>query len=275
MHLVDGKAAAVIPADDRGLAYGDGLFETIALLDHQPLALAQHLERLECDARRLGIPPPARSALMADIDSVLADRSKGVLKVIVTRGSGGRGYRPEPDANCRRVVSTHPWPRALETTPPDNLHGFVCRHRLSTSAELAGIKHLNRLDQVMASREWPDERCFEGLMCDTDGNLIEGTRSNIFLLIKGQLVTPRLDRAGVCGIVRNAVIEHCHAQDQRVDEAVVTMADLTAAEEIFLTSSVAGVRSLGYLRGPEWHAPGPPRVAAALRAALTAAGIIV
>ncbi|MGE0486567.1 MAG: aminodeoxychorismate lyase [Gammaproteobacteria bacterium] len=249
MILVDGIATTAIEATDRGLAYGDGLFETIAWLDGRALALDAHLARLSRDARRLGIEAPNGQVLANELRRLGRHRDRGVIKIIVTRGSGGRGYRDTRTGAARRIVSIHAWPElpALDAT----LSAFLCRHPISSNPVTAGIKHLNRLDQVMASREWPGDDCFEGLMRDGAGHLVEGTRSNIFLCRGDILVTPSLEMGGVAGVVRAAVLEIAPELGLRCEVRNIAVDELAQADELFVTNSIIGLRSITDVRGDE------------------------
>lgn len=267
--LLDGQVAGGDWLTDRGLAYGDGVFETIALSDGRLLALAAHLSRLQGGCVQLGIPPPERHTLERECLQVASGERSGVIKIIVTRGSGGRGYRVPPVAQPRRLVMLSPWPALVATG--GGVVVWLCSHRLSINSGTAGMKHLNRLDQVIASREWPDEDCFEGLMQDTGDHLIEGTRSNLFLVQSGAVHTAMLDECGVSGIVRDAVIRWCDAQGVQRVERRLTLADLGSADEVFVTNSIIGVRAVNEIRGlrnlPAGPGPVTSRLALALRQA--------
>jgi 4-amino-4-deoxychorismate lyase len=242
MMLVDGSAASCVEGGDRGLAYGDGLFETLAMVDGRVLALDQHLERFERDAARLGLRAPPRATVIEEMRRLTAGHDRGVLKLTLTRGSGGRGYRSPMPQHERRILSLHPWPEIV--VPRNGLCAFICGHPLSTNPLTAGIKHLNRLDQVLASRHWPADDPFEGLMLDADGGLVEGTRSNVFLVRDQTLLTPLLDRAGVAGIVRAALIALAPAHGMAVEVRRIAPAEIGEAEELFITNSIIGVRSI-------------------------------
>lgn len=273
MTLVDGLPSAHVPTSDRGLAYGDGLFETLAVRGGRVLALGRHLDRLTRDAARLGLALPARHLFEADVAQVTAAApDAAVIKIVVTRGDGGRGYRPPPTVPARRIVSLHAWPELPVDAAP--LTVFLCRHPLSGNPITAGIKHLNRLDQVLASAEWPDAACFEGLMSDAAGRLVEGTRTNLFLVHGRRLITPQLATAGVAGIVREALLEHAPAVGCVVEERAVTVAEVTRADELFLTNSIVGVRSVRTVLLPTPHHFVHQEIAAALRQRLRDGDII-
>lgn len=270
--LVDGQSHDTIPASDRGLAYGDGLFETIAVVDGRPLAFDAHLARLARGAAHLGLAAPELPLLQRETTRVIGDCEQGVIRITLTRGSGGRGYRPDSTTQqTRRIVSLHPWP---DTGAWSAGRAWLCKQPLSINPALAGIKHLNRLDQVLASREWPGEGYLEGLMCDADGHLVEGTRSNLFLVIDNRLVTPRLARAGVAGIVRDAVIAVRDAAGEPVQIRDVRTDELAVADEIFVCNSVFGIRALFDIDGVARTTPLTAKISSALARALSAAGTI-
>jgi len=241
MILLNGEPSSTIDVADRGFQYGDGLFETLEVLNGKPLFLDRHLQRLADGCRRLLIPPPDLMQLTAEAIQLSAGEQRAVLKMIITRGSGGRGYRQPPQISPTRLLSLHSYP----VYPLDYaLHGIrvrLCQSRLASHSPLAGIKHLNRLEQILARAEWQDETIQEGLMLDSQDQLIEGTMSNLFLVKDGTLYTPELTGCGVAGIVRAIVMEL--AQQQHIALFVQAL-DKTAAwqaDEIFISNSVIGI----------------------------------
>ena len=270
--LIDGRETTALPADDRGLAYGDGLFETMRLSDGVVPLLDLHLERLAAGCRRLALTPPPAELLVAEIDRVRAGQCDAVVKVMLTRGSGGRGYAPPAEATERRIVSCH----ALPSWPPanytDGVGVWLCATRLGRNPALAGLKHLARLEQVMASLEASPPGCAEGLMRDVDGAIVEGIRSNLFVLRDGVLTTPALDECGVAGVMRRFVIEAAATTGLPAAEARLSLDDLQAAEEVFLTSSVFGIWPVARLVDPAHAWPVGPRTRQ-LMATLAARGL--
>jgi 4-amino-4-deoxychorismate lyase len=237
--LINGQPATSLPITDRGLAYGDGVFETMRYAERALLFRELHVQRLEASCNRLGLALD-RVALDAEISTVLqsADTSAGILKLIVTRGPAGRGYRPPPQASCSRILSLHPLPDYGPLQPEQGVRAFLCRQRLAEQPALAGIKHLNRLEQVLASSEWPDESFMEGVMLDMHDRIIEGTRSNLFIVRDGRLQTPDLSRCGIDGIMRQLLLRNYGNMAQTGD---YTLSDLLAADEVFFCNSVVGV----------------------------------
>lgn len=249
--LLNGQPATAISVQDRGLAYGDGLFETILVRDGKPLLLQEHLARMQRGCAVLGLDPDI-AELQSEIALMLVQAAarETVLKIILTREANGRGYRPFTTA-CNRLLTLHPVPDYRASMPEQGIAMFVCRQRLARQPVLAGLKHLNRLEQVLASREWPDDSYLEGLMLDTEGLVIEGTRSNLFAVIGGQLLTPTLDNCGVSGVMRDWLLQRF---GNVAGEHNFTLGQLRAASEIFICSSVIGIWPVKQLQhGSERH----------------------
>ena len=250
--LLNGQPASEITLLDRGLAYGDGLFETILVHRGKPVFLAEHLTRLQHGCQQLGMQLDL-AALQSELASILAGQTgpDNVLKVMVTRHASGRGYRPG-SAACNRILSLHAAPDYRQQQPGQGIAAFVCRQRLARQPALAGLKHMNRLEQVLASREWPDESFMEGLMLDTGGLVIEGTRTNLFAVIDGKLLTPDLSQSGVNGVMRAVLLKHFGSA---VTVATFTLAELKQAQEIFVCNSINGVWPLLSLQSAAqtWH----------------------
>ncbi|MEM7468966.1 MAG: aminodeoxychorismate lyase [Pseudomonadota bacterium] len=243
MILLNGRDCRESLAGDRALAYGDGVFETLAVVDGSPLCLEKHLERMRRGCEALMIESGGVSEFENDLKALAFD-DLNVLKLAITRGAGGRGYRPSQSSLPNRLTSTHPWPyRSLPL--PDR--AWICEHRISRNQALAGIKHCNRLDQIMASSEWPGDDYLEGIMLDDQDRIIEGTRSNLFLKAGNEVVTPDLCESGVAGIVRELIIDQL--KDWQIPCVVgdISAADLHAAEEFFICNSILGVRSISMI----------------------------
>lgn len=234
--LVNGARQSSISLNNRGLAYGDGVFETIRLHNHQPVFLDLHLLRLQKGLKALGIPN-CLPQINTDLSSLADDLpEKGVLKILLTRGAGGRGYRCAAETNPDRIMTLHALPSTLLDVSK-GINVFVCNTRLADCSALSGLKHLNRLEQVLASMEWPDESFDEGLMLNTRGQAIEGTRSNLFVVIEGKLMTPSLERNGVDGVMRQVILKAF----PETSVQTITMEQLKEADEVFFCNSVAGI----------------------------------
>ena len=241
LTFVNGTSIDTVSVFDRGLHYGDGAFETIAVAREKPLLLEQHLQRLDRAADILKIPSPDRDVLLNEIQSLCRDVDRAILKIILTRGAGGRGYMPPEKTNPNRILMLYPWPDYSQALVNEGCVLRICQTRLSNQPLFKGIKHLNRLEQVIARSEWNDEHIFEGLMKNYDDNIIEGTMSNVFIQQNNRLLTPKLDQAGVNGIMRNAVIDSAKALGLSVVENTMCYEDIKVAKECFITNSIIGV----------------------------------
>jgi 4-amino-4-deoxychorismate lyase len=265
---IDGHAAGVLAPLERGLHYGDGLFETIACLDGRPRFLERHLERLAHGCERLGIGFPGHETLEREILAVAGEATRSVVKVLLTRGAArARGYALVGSERPTRVTLRYRWDREDPALARDGVRVRIATLRLGENPHLAGLKHLNRLEQVEARREWSDAGITEALMFSSSDRLVSGVMSNVFLVENSRLVTPRLDRCGVAGIMRAAVLRAARQLGIGAAEAALGAADLARAHEIFLTSTLIGVRPVREVAGRAL-APGP--VTRALQQALAA-----
>ncbi|MCY4337513.1 MAG: aminodeoxychorismate lyase [Gammaproteobacteria bacterium] len=246
--LVNGVPGGVISVHDRGLQFGDGVFETIAVQAGLPLCLEAHLQRLQQGCARLCIAVPEHALLQQEAQQLCVPVAAGVLKIIVTRGTGGRGYQPPAAISANRVLTVHERPVYPVAFYREGIRSYVCQRQLAIGSDLAGIKHLNRLEQVLLRQEVAATSCPEGVVTDPDGNVIEGSMSNLFMVKNGKLLTPDLGRAGVCGVVRGAIIKQRHVAGLAIEVKDIKLEELYEAEEVFYCNSVIGVwpvRSIG------------------------------
>ena len=216
MMLVNGECREHIEISDRGFQYGDGLFETIAVTNGQPVFLDRHIDRLNAGCRRLYIPFPGAELLALEAQKLCRHSSKAVLKLILTRGSGGRGYRQPDVIQTTRVLSLHPFPDYPDSYKEQGITARFCDTRLGLNPALAGIKHLNRLEQIMARAEWTDPDIQEGIMLDMNEHVIEGTMTNLFYIKNDTLYTSSLKLAGVAGIMRGIIMAMSSEHDLSV-----------------------------------------------------------
>lgn len=238
---VNGRKAGLDPTD-RGLAYGDGLFETMAASEGVIRWLDQHLQRMFEGCRQLAIPCPEPSTVRRWVAAQIPQRDRAVLKLIVTRGSGARGYRPPIGISPTVIVGTAPWPDVPSSHYTDGIKMITCETRLGENPKLAGMKHLCRLEQVMAQLELADSGADEGLLLSTNDRIISATASNIFAIYGSTLRTPRLDRCGVRGVMRKLVLESCANVGLTVEEADMDIEAVQHADELFVTNAILGVR---------------------------------
>jgi 4-amino-4-deoxychorismate lyase len=239
---VDGVRTDSLPADDRGFQYGDGLFETLIARAGSVRFLEAHLARLKSGCERLGITFNAMQSLRADIATALSLGPPQVaLKIIVTRGSAiRRGYAPHGNEAARRVLSSWPSPAGSDAHV-DGVDLCLSSHRLAANPALAGIKHLSRIGNVMASAEASKAKCFDALLLDAAGRVISGAMSNVFTVREGRVVTPRVDQCGVAGVMRAVVLRECAALGIGIAEENLTLEEMFAADEAFVTNVRIGV----------------------------------
>ena len=263
---VDGAPAASVPVIDRGLQYGDGLFESMRVRGGRIRFIEMHLDRLYSGAMRLGLNPPQREQLRSEWLSAAVQLTVGVLKFMLTRGDAmQRGYSPKGLNKARRLLLGYPdVPAGL----PDSLVTWHCELRLGENPWLAGLKTLNRLEQVLATAEWQTAGAagglvlHEGLLSSSSGSLVSGTCSNIFWRNGTQLFTPQLDRCGVAGVMRRVVMREADALGFVVTETMADLDSLLHAEEVFMSNirwQVLSVSVVHFALGSgqkAWSVPG-------------------
>jgi 4-amino-4-deoxychorismate lyase len=257
--LVDGVSTDFLPVDDRGLAYGDGVFRTLRVVAARPLWWQTHLAKLAEDCARIGLQAPRSDSWDADFELIQtlitsADKS-GVLKLMVTRGSGPRGYAPPALPHSRRVMR---FDASFKTPSAHSAAGVnlrICALRLGWQPRLAGVKHLNRLENVLARAEWNDPAIDEGLLMDHTERVISGVMSNLFIWRQNQLLTPRLDQCGVAGVARARLMQLAAEQGLDVKEVDLNLASVFDADEVMLTNSVWGLRRVARLDARIWDKP--------------------
>ncbi|MEX0603468.1 MAG: aminotransferase class IV [Marinobacter sp.] len=230
-----------IPANDRGLAYGDGVFETIRVQANLPTLRQRHVARLLEGAKRLRIPLDSEllQSVIAEAVKHYARPEDWVLKLILTRGSGGRGYRPDATPAPRLIVSAHPMP---PMPPSEGVDVCISSHELFVHPRMAGIKSLARLDQVMASQAMPDD-CYEALMVNGAGHLLEGTRTNLLIRLGEVWLMPVLSTLAVEGTMQAHVVSVLRSQGEIVLEQDILPAIINQPEFVglWLMNSVVGI----------------------------------
>ena len=252
MILVNGAASGSLPASDRGLAYGDGVFRTLALRDGRLCAWRRQVAKLAADARALGIPCPEESVLRAEVVAATGGAARGAVKIIVTHGGGARGYARAADGVPTRIVSVSKLPQHPRHWHEQGVTVRLCSLRLASQHALAGIKHLNRLENVLARAEWSDPDIAEGLLQDAAGNIIGGTMSNLFLLTDDGLLTPDLGQCGVAGVTRERVMEAARRNGIACRVAAVGLDELRASAEAILVNSLIGAWGIRRLGETQW-----------------------
>ena len=246
----------VIDVNDRGLAYGDGLFETIAYVNGRLHNWHLHWRRLILGAERLSLSIPEEDFLLNNINLKLkhnndSDKNQPVnkvIKIIISRGTGGRGYQFPQQTQATLIISVHHWPQRSAGDYTAGIKVKVCRICLAKQPLLAGIKHLNRLEQVLARNEFNGNDYREGIMLACSDNssvlndrLIEGTSSNLFFVKNGQLFIPEIDTCGVQGTIRQEILHLLEKMSIKFEQGHYPLSMLSDASEVFFTNSIFGI----------------------------------
>ena len=249
--LIDGEAGDSIEVGNRGFNYGDGAFETLLVQDGRPVWWGEHLARLRRGCEALGLRMPDADLLEYEAEQLCVDQARAVLKIVLTRSGHGRGYASEPGARSQRILSLHAAPPLLGSDYVEGVALRWCETRLALQPRLAGFKHLNRLEQVLARDELANTGAFEGLMLDTTGRVVCATAANVFVLAHGRLRTPALRACGIAGICRDWVLSRT---DVEIGELLPQ--DLERADALFLSSSLRGILPVARL-GTRRYRPQP------------------
>lgn len=247
--LVNGQPSDLIPAEDRGLSYGDGVFRTLRVRSGTPLSWQRHYFKLQQDCAAISITCPSADLLFSELESLCLVRQDCIAKIIITRGIGQRGYAPQIGGKNTRILTASEVPIFDPDLFSSGVVLHVCRLKLGHQPLLAGIKHLNRLENVLAAGECQKVGAPEGLLEDEEGFVISGTRSNLFVLRDGTLYTPDLSQCGVAGVQRDRVMAWASEHGLACQIVRIRMDEVQAAEEIFLVNSVFGLWPVRELAG--------------------------
>lgn len=243
---VNGVIDAQVSPLDRGFTYGDGVFETCRMINAKIPLWNLHFERLINSCKKLAIAINTEQ-ITQQLSQLIGEASseqltEAVVKITVTRGQGGRGYKLPEIVNPTIVIAIFPASNYPKDYYTQGISVRICNQRLSCNNALAGLKHLNRLEQILARAEWQDNNIAEGIMLDTKDNIIEAVFSNIFMVKSGELLTPDLSEAGVAGVMRRFIIEEIAPQLKcKVRIAKIALSDLLNADEMFLCNSLYGI----------------------------------
>lgn len=249
MVIVNGEIDDQVSVYDRGLAYGDGLFETVLCINGNLLLWERHLERLDNSLAKLQIQPYDSGALLPLIQPHLSTDGEQIIKITVTRGVSQRGYSVPDTAAANTIIYISDKPTMTPDWSATGIKVKFCETRLGYQPKLAGLKHLNRLEQILAQMELADSDCREGVMLGYEGEVVEAIRHNLFLVKNGELFTPDLTNCGVTGIMRTFIIEGARELDLPVSIGRIAVSQLLRADEIFLTNSINGIWPICELDG--------------------------
>ena len=260
--LVNGRPDALISPADRGLAYGDGVFRTLPVIHGKPQVWALHYAKLSEDCSRLGLSCPSSSILLEEVQQLYADHATGVAKIIISRGAGGRGYAINPEMQSTRIVMRTAMPDYPAHYGETGVQLILCSLRLAHQPKMAGIKHLNRLENVLARMEWQDPDIFDGVLLDQQEFVIEGTMSNILLRFGSRLLTPDLRNCGVAGVTRDRILQLAPSLGMQAGVADISLDQMMQADEIIICNSLFGAWQVTRFNGKIWQ---PQQLAEQLR----------
>ncbi len=271
-YLINGSFDHAISPFDRGFAYGDGVFRTLVIRDGMPENWPLHYQKLVADCGAIGIVCPSAELLMSDLQQLylldgLTENQLAIAKIIITRGEGERGYAPPAVTMPLRVIIKTALPQYPEENFVNGVNLYVCETRLAHQPRLAGIKHLNRLENVLARMEWNDPTIADGIMLDADNNVIECTSSNIFARFGNVLLTPDLRQCGVAGVTRQRIMNIAHSLSLKIAVETINMEKLLSADEAMICNSLYGAWQIREIQHKNWQTGA---LAANTRAALKA-----
>jgi len=254
------KFDQLVSMRDRGLAYGHGVFETMEVYEGELPHWPRHWKRLSTGCRRLGLPTPNGEELYGALINNIPLAGRFVLKLIITAGDSHRGYASPSIMKPRYLMATQTWPEYPVTHAEKGVTVRICETCLPFDPLLAGIKHLNRLHQVLARNEWNDKKVVEGLMLDPKNRVIEGTMSNLFWVEKDKLYTPDLSLCGVSGIMRERIIEWCKSERLSVHLGEITPGKLLESDGLFICNSIIGIWPVNCLDNHKMPIPNLVRI---------------
>jgi 4-amino-4-deoxychorismate lyase len=236
--LINGECGDKLSVFERTFQFGDGVFETCVIADGVILHWDLHIARLNLGLEKLSINPISEQDLLQQVQKI--QRNDGVLKIIISRGQSLRGYRFSKDIKSSCVIVVFKAP-VLKSQYQLN----ICKSGYGHNTNLAGIKHNNRLEQVLASASITHD---EGIMLDEDGWVISTTAANIFMIKDGHISTPDLTRCGILGTRRRLIL-----QKNPVAITQISLSTLLSADEIFLSSSILGIKRVIQIEKIKFH----------------------
>lgn len=266
-YLINGSFDHTLSPFDRGFAYGDGVFRTLVIRNGLPENWPLHYQKLVADCAVINIVCPSAELLMSDLQQLFLLDETAVAKIIITRGEGERGYTPPAVTMPLRVVIKTALPQYSAESFEEGVNLYLCKTQLASQPKLAGVKHLNRLENVLARMEWHDPTIAEGIMLDTSDNVIECTSANIFARFGDTLITPSLHQCGIAGITRQRIIDITHTLSLKSAVETFKLEKLFSADEVIICNSLYGAWQVKTIQQKTWPTGA---LAANIRAALKA-----
>ena len=238
--LVDGVLESEISIFNRNMQFGDGLFETCVSKGNNILFWQRHLSRLNRGCEKLNIKKIAESVWLEDIKKALSLslEKNCIIKLILSRGNSLRGYSYSEDIEPVRVVIVS---EIKKTKSKYSVSLEYASSGFHSNPKLAGIKHCNRLEQILARANMEGD---EVIMLDENQNIVSVTQGNIYFIFGNKLLTPKLDRCGVVGSRRSLILELARSINLEVDEDTISIEQAEKANEVFISNSLIGIQSV-------------------------------
>lgn len=253
MYWINGILQDHLKVTDRGIHFGDGCFTTAYICHGRIELLSWHLERLQHATERLLIPALAWSQLQQEMEQSVKAVAQGVLKVIITRGSGGAGYSGKGCENPTRILAIAPYPQHYLRWRQSGITLILSAVALARNPLLAGLKHLNRLEQVLIRTHLEQTVAHEAVVLDTEGMLVECCAANLFWRKGDQVYTPALTHSGVTGVMRRqimALLQDSHYSLHVVTQPLATLAD---ADEVLICNALMPLLPVNHVQNWSYH----------------------
>ncbi|PHM45948.1 aminodeoxychorismate lyase [Xenorhabdus mauleonii] len=256
-YWINGNQCDRIAVSDRAVQFGDGCFTTIRVEQEQPALLSLHIKRLQKGVEKLFMPEFDWLQLESQIKQAVKGCESGVLKVILSRGEGGRGYGTDGAVAPTHILSLNPYPEQYITQRQKGISLVLSPVSLGINPYLAGIKHLNRLEQILIKRFIETSKADDALVLDSDGLLVECSAANIFWRKGKNIYTPELTQCGVEGVMRQKIIELLSKSDYNLSCVMRYPEALAHADEVIICNSLMPVLPINQIQAhknqPQWQ----------------------
>ena len=249
--LINGKKSLGLNPFDRGLAFGDGVFRTMKIQNGVPKYWKYHYEILSHDAKSIQIDIPSSRILLNDVKKLFSEPGDFVGKFIITRGVSARGYQFKKNIKCTRILLKNKFTPIQKETAMEGVCLQVCKQRLSKNSMLSGIKHLNRLENVLAKTELEKEN-FDGILLDSDGHVNECISSTIIMRVGGTLYFPSQHGAGVSGVTKKIIIDNIKYLGFKIKIKEILLEELKKSDEVVITNSIIGAIPIRKINNKKW-----------------------
>lgn len=245
--LVNGIQQTQIEIENRGLAYGDGLFTTAKIIDGRVQYLSSHVQRLLSGCKKLALFAPNKAALAEQLSQVAKQYNLAVLKVIITASSGGRGYARAIEPKNDIIIMVHDYPEHYDELAIEGITLGDSKQKIGINPMLCGLKHLNRLEQVLLRQELINMQEDDLVVTSINDEVIEATSANLFFWLNDTLCTPDITNSGVNGIMRQTILKHY--PDTLIKK--VSLAELANASAMFICNCVMGIMPVKNYKGKD------------------------